>query len=93
MEVPPEWLLLLFLPPLLSEAAYFTSLRDLIANKRPILQLAIGLVLATCLGIAYAVAWIVIAGYGIRVHRAVARARAAYELATAGAASRPAGAR
>lgn len=53
-EIPPDLLLLLFLPPLLNEAAYQTSLRDLRANMRPILQLAIGLVVATTFGVAYA---------------------------------------
>jgi CPA1 family monovalent cation:H+ antiporter len=57
-EIPPEMLLLIFLPPLLSEAAYFTSLRDFMANKRPILQMAISLVLATCVGVAFTVNWL-----------------------------------
>lgn len=57
-EIPPDMLLLLFLPPLLSEAAYFTSLRDFIANYRPILQLAIGLVVVTCAGVAYGLHWL-----------------------------------
>src|SRR5580692_3312723 len=57
-EIPPDWLLLLFLPPLLTEAAYFTSPRDFIHNKRPILQLAIGLVIATCFAVAYTVHWL-----------------------------------
>lgn len=56
-EIPPDVLLLIFLPPLLSEAAYFTSLRDLKANYRPILQLALGLVVATCVAVAYSIVW------------------------------------
>jgi len=56
-EIPPDVLLLIFLPPLLSEAAYFTSLRDLKANIRPILQLALGLVVASCVAVAYAIVW------------------------------------
>lgn len=58
-SIPPDLLLLLFLPPLLTEAAYFTSLRDFKANMRPILQLAIGLVVATGVAIAYALHWLV----------------------------------
>ncbi|MGH7301786.1 MAG: Na+/H+ antiporter, partial [Candidatus Rokuibacteriota bacterium] len=38
---------LIFLPPVLWSAAYFTSLRDFRANLRPITLLAVGLVLAT----------------------------------------------
>jgi CPA1 family monovalent cation:H+ antiporter len=41
-----------FLPPLLYGAAFFTSLRDLRANLRPISMLAIGLVLATTVAVA-----------------------------------------
>src|ERR1051326_4027109 len=43
----PELAFLLFLPPLLYSAAFDTSLRDLRVHLRPILSLAIGLVLAT----------------------------------------------
>ncbi len=56
-EIPPETLLLLFLPPLLSEAAYFTSIRDFMANRRIIMQMAVGLVLASCVGVAYTLHW------------------------------------
>lgn len=56
-DIPPSVLLLIFLPPLLSEAAYFTSLRDLKRNIRPILQLALGLVIVSCIAVAYAIAW------------------------------------
>jgi monovalent cation/hydrogen antiporter len=58
-QIPPDLILLLFLPPLLTEAAYFTSLRDFKANLRPILQLAIGLVVATCIVTAYLLNWLV----------------------------------
>lgn len=47
VELPPEIVFLVFLPPVLFSAAYFTSPRDLRANARPIALLAIGLVLAT----------------------------------------------
>jgi monovalent cation/hydrogen antiporter len=47
VELPPEIVFLVFLPPVLFSAAYFTSPRDLRANARPIALLAFGLVLAT----------------------------------------------
>lgn len=53
-SVEPSQMLTIFLPPLLMEAAYFTSLRDFRRNLRPILQLAVGLVFIT----AAAVAWV-----------------------------------
>ena len=43
-----------FLPPVLWAAAFFTSLRDFNANRRPIALLAIGLVLATSAAVAIA---------------------------------------
>jgi CPA1 family monovalent cation:H+ antiporter len=43
----PDLAFVLFLPPLLYSAAFDTSVRDLRAHLRPILSLAIGLVLAT----------------------------------------------
>ena len=43
-----------FLPPVLWAAAFFTSLRDFSANRRPIGLLAIGLVLATTAAVAIA---------------------------------------
>jgi Na+/H+ antiporter len=46
-ELPPELVLLLFLPPLLYQAAFFSSPRDLRADARAITLLAVGLVLAT----------------------------------------------
>ena len=52
LHVEPESMLLIFLPPLLMEAAYFTSMRDFKENLRPILQLAIGLVFITAVAIA-----------------------------------------
>jgi len=47
VELEPELVFLLFLPPLLYSAAFFTSPRELAANARPIGLLAVGLVLAT----------------------------------------------
>ena len=48
----PDVVLVGFLPPLLYAAAFFTSLRDLRTNARPISLLALGLVLATMLTVA-----------------------------------------
>jgi CPA1 family monovalent cation:H+ antiporter len=58
-EVPhialrPELVLVAVLPPLLYGTAYFTSLRELRTNVRPISALAVGLVLATMLAVAVA---------------------------------------
>src|SRR5262245_49338232 len=47
VELPPDLVFLLFLPPILFAAAFFTPLRDFRANARPILLLAVGLVLFT----------------------------------------------
>src|SRR5918911_109517 len=54
IELAPELVLLIFLPPLLYAAAFFSSLRDLRANVRPISLLAIGLVVATSATVALA---------------------------------------
>src|SRR5215211_6830048 len=47
VELDPELVFLLFLPPLLYVSALFTSWRDFRANIRPISLLAVGLVLMT----------------------------------------------
>src|SRR3954452_20371911 len=47
VQLEPDLVLLIFLPPLLFNAAYFTSLRDLRSGLRPIALTAIGLVLVT----------------------------------------------
>ena len=52
-ELDPDLVLLIFLPPLLYGAAFFTSLRDLRRNARPIALLSIGVVLATMLAVAF----------------------------------------
>jgi monovalent cation/hydrogen antiporter len=51
-DLPPELVLIAFLPPLLYSAAFFTSLRDLRANWQPIGLLALGLVGVTTVGVA-----------------------------------------
>ncbi len=50
----PDVVFLVFLPPILWAAAYFTSLRDFRDNLRPISLLAVGLVLATTAAVALA---------------------------------------
>ena len=52
LDLPPELVFFGVLPPLLYGAAFFTSLRDLRANARPIGLLAIGLVAVTTVGVA-----------------------------------------
>ena len=46
-ELPPDLVLIGFLPPLLYSAAFFTPLRELRRNVQPIATLAIGVVAAT----------------------------------------------
>ena len=52
IDLAPDLVFLLFLPPILFAAAYFTPIRDFKANLRPILLLAIGLVLFTTVVVA-----------------------------------------
>jgi CPA1 family monovalent cation:H+ antiporter len=59
IDLPPDLVFLLFLPPLLYVVAFFTSVRDFRAQAVPILRLAIGLVLATTVGVAVLVHWVV----------------------------------
>lgn len=47
IHISPEHMLLIFLPPILMEAAFFTSIRDLKMESRAILMMAIGLVICT----------------------------------------------
>jgi monovalent cation/hydrogen antiporter len=47
VELDPDLVLLIFLPPLLYGAAFFTSVRDLRRNAKPIALLSIPLVLVT----------------------------------------------
>jgi len=63
VELEPDLVFLVFLPPILWAAAYFTSFRDFRANLRPIGLLAIGLVLATTAAVA-AVAVALLPGIG-----------------------------
>ncbi|MGH2982055.1 MAG: Na+/H+ antiporter [Solirubrobacterales bacterium] len=52
VTLDPDLVLVIFLPPLLYAAAFFASLRDLRRNLRPISINAIGLVIATAVGVA-----------------------------------------
>ena len=52
VHLDPDVVFLIFLPPILWSAAYFTSLRDFRANLRPIMLLAVGLVVATTVAVA-----------------------------------------
>jgi NhaP-type Na+/H+ or K+/H+ antiporter len=52
LKVPPEVIFVVFLPPLLNYAAFFSSPRELRTHLRPIAALAIGLVLFTMVAMA-----------------------------------------
>ena len=52
LTLDPDVVLLIFLPPLLYGAAFFTSLRDLRRNARPIALLSIGVVAVTMVAVA-----------------------------------------
>ena len=57
IELEPDVVFLLFLPPLLYVSAIFTSWRDFRANLRPITLLAVGLVLMTTCVVAAVAHW------------------------------------
>ncbi len=63
VSLSPDLVFLVFLPPILWAAAYFTSWREFRANLRPISLLAVGLVLATT-GAVAAVAHAMLPGIG-----------------------------
>ncbi|HEX5634395.1 MAG TPA: cation:proton antiporter, partial [Gemmatimonadales bacterium] len=63
LRLEPDLVFVVFLPPILWGAAYFTSLREFTRNLRPILLLAVGLVVATTLAIGW-VAHALIPGLG-----------------------------
>jgi monovalent cation/hydrogen antiporter len=52
VELEPDLVLVIFLPPLLYAGAFFANLADLRANLRPITLLAVGLVLTTMVTVA-----------------------------------------
>jgi monovalent cation/hydrogen antiporter len=64
VELEPELVLLIFLPPLLYGAAFFTSLRDLRQNARAIALLSIPLVGVTMLAVAVVAHEVIGLGWG-----------------------------
>jgi monovalent cation/hydrogen antiporter len=54
-QLEPELVLVIFLPPLLYSAAFFSNLHDLRRNLRPITLNAVGLVLVTMCAVALAI--------------------------------------
>jgi CPA1 family monovalent cation:H+ antiporter len=65
IELDPELVLLILLPPLLYSAAFFSSLRDLRANLAPISMLAVGLVLFTMVGVAAVAHYVIGMGWEV----------------------------
>ena len=59
IELDPDIVLLVFLPPLLYAAAFFSNLRELRAHLRPISTLAIGLVVVTTVSVAAAAHYVI----------------------------------
>src|SRR5215207_2838990 len=59
IELPPDLVLLIFLPPLLYSSAFFSSPHDLKANLWPVASLAVGLVLLTSVTVAAVAHWAV----------------------------------
>lgn len=59
VKLDPELVLLIFLPPLVFSAAWNFPWEDFRANLIPIFALAVGLVLATMVGVGYAAQWLV----------------------------------
>jgi len=52
VELPPDLILLVFLPPLIYDASLETSIQEIRSQFRPILLLAVGLVIATMSAVA-----------------------------------------
>ena len=63
VSLAPEVVFLVFLPPLLQAAGWYTSVQDLKTNRRPIALLSVGLVLFSTFAVA-AVAQAVVPGLG-----------------------------
>jgi monovalent cation/hydrogen antiporter len=58
-EIDPDIIFLVFLPPLLYFASLLTTWRDFKANIRPIMLLAVGLVLVTMVAVALVSHWMI----------------------------------
>src|SRR5262245_42044473 len=65
VTLAPDLVFLIFLPPLITAAGWYTSVQDLKTNRRPIALLSVGLVLFSTFAVA-AVAQAVIPGLGDR---------------------------
>ncbi|HEX4141600.1 MAG TPA: cation:proton antiporter, partial [Candidatus Methylacidiphilales bacterium] len=59
LVLDPNLVFFVFLPPLLYQQAFYTSWRDFRAFMRPILLLAVGLVVVTTVTVAYVAHWII----------------------------------
>jgi Na+/H+ antiporter len=59
LTLDPDLIFFLFLPPLLYIQAFYTSWRDFRFHLRPILLLAVGLVIATTLSVACVAHWMI----------------------------------
>jgi CPA1 family monovalent cation:H+ antiporter len=59
LTIPPDLVLALFVAPVLLDAAYDASLRDLPDNCRPLASLAIAAVILTTAGVAVVARWLV----------------------------------
>lgn len=59
VELDPGFFFLCFVPPLLFADGWTMPLRDFLAAKRPILQLAIGLVVVTTLVVGFVAWWLI----------------------------------
>lgn len=59
VKVDPELVFLIFLPPLLFSAAWNFPWDEFRANLTPIFALAVGLVFATIIGVAFAATWLI----------------------------------
>ncbi len=59
VELSPEVVLVVFLPPILFQAAQTTSIRDFKANFSTISRLALGLVLLTTIAVAVVAHWVI----------------------------------
>ena len=59
LTLDPDLIFFLFLPPLLYIQAFYTSWRDFRFHLRPILLLAIGLVVVTTVAVAYVAHWLI----------------------------------
>jgi len=59
VTLDPNIVFYVLLPPVLFEAAYFTSWRDLMAQRRPVLMLAFGLVAASSAAVGAVCVWLI----------------------------------